>query len=110
LRLDKITFDEKINTSRLKSLTLNMTQIEDEDRNGKEIHIPRIEDLFKNQSKEILIHENTTLRDRLGKMITNLDHGINKFKSLSFAYARQEDQIPNQHSYKMNNSTSDEDF
>ena len=43
-------------TSRLKSLTLNVNQIEDEDKSGKEIHIPRIEDLFKNQSKEILVY------------------------------------------------------
>ena len=90
LRLDRIAFDDATSTSRLKSLTLNMTQIEEEDKGGREIHIPRVEDLFKNQSKEIHIYENTTLRDRLGKMIHNLDQGIAKFKSLTFAHARAE--------------------
>jgi hypothetical protein len=35
LRLDRITFDEPTSTSRLKSLTLNMTQIEEEERGGR---------------------------------------------------------------------------
>ena len=60
--MDRISFDEKVSNSRMKGLALNVSQIEDGDKNGKEIQIPRIEELFKNQSKEILIHENTTLR------------------------------------------------
>jgi len=43
-----------------------MEQIEDVDKNSKEIHIPRVEDLFKNQAKEIMAYENLTLRNRLG--------------------------------------------
>jgi hypothetical protein len=42
-------------------------------------------------------------------MIQNLDHGINKFKSLSFAFAKPEELSKN-NSYKMNNFTSDEDY
>jgi hypothetical protein len=62
--------------------------MENEDKNSKAIDIPRIEDLFKNQSKEIMAYENTTLRDRLGKMMHNLDHSINRFKNLSFSYTK----------------------
>lgn len=92
--MDKIATDEKqLNTSRLKSLTLNVTQIEEDDKNSKEIHIPRIEDLFKNQSKEILVYENTTLREKLGKMIHKLDEGITKFKNLSFSYSRPDEEL-----------------
>jgi hypothetical protein len=53
LRLEKIVLDESpLEKSRLNNLSLNMShQIEDEDKNSKEIHIPRVEDLFKNQQK-----------------------------------------------------------
>ena len=37
-------------------MTLNMNQIREDEKNSKEINIPKIEDLFKNQSKEILIY------------------------------------------------------
>lgn len=65
-----------------------MEQIEEEDKNSKEIHIPRVEDLFKNQAKEILTYENQTLRNRLGEMMGTLERGIGKFKSMSFAYTK----------------------
>jgi hypothetical protein len=107
--LDKITSDEKINTSRLKSLTLNLTQIEDEDKNSKEIHIPRIEDLFKNQSKEILIHENTSLRERLGKMINKIDQGINHFKALPIVGLKEEEQ-QRTHTPRTNPNNNEEDY
>ena len=107
--MDKITSDEKINTSRLKSLTLNLTQIEDEDKNSKEIHIPRIEDLFKNQSKEILIHENTSLRERLGKMINKIDQGINHFKALPIVGLKEEEQ-QRTHTPRTNPNNNEEDY
>ena len=37
------------------------------------------------------MYENSTLRDRLGKMIHVLDQGISKFKSLHFSHTRPED-------------------
>lgn len=107
--MDKITSDEKINTSRLKSLTLNLTQIEDEDKNSKEIHIPRIEDLFKNQSKEILIHENTSLRERLGKMITKIDQGISHFKALPIVGLKEEEH-QRTHTPRTNPNNNEEDY
>ena len=101
--MDRISFDEKVSNSRLKSLGLNVSQVEDGDKNGKEIQIPRIEDLFKNQSKEILIHENTTLRDKLGKMMQDLDKGMAKFKNLTYSHGQPEEQPKT--SFEPNHST-----
>jgi hypothetical protein len=67
--------------------------------------------MFKNQSKEILIYENTTLRDRIGKMITTLDGQIGKFKSLSYAYAKPDESVVNSlQTTKLNIQNSEDDY
>ena len=37
------------------------------------------------------MHENTTIRDQLGRMITNLDGSINRFRNLSFSHTAPTD-------------------
>lgn len=84
-----ISVEPALKSSRLKSISLNMSQIEESSTSEKEINIPRIEDLFKDQSKEIHIHESSTLREQLGKMIHRLEMPL--FKNMSYKFARTDE-------------------
>ena len=57
----------------------------DEEKQNKEINIPKIEDLFKNQEKEIVLYHNSVLKGKLTKAIESIDVSVDKIKSYSFA-------------------------
>jgi hypothetical protein len=56
---------------------------EEEGRRGKEIHIPEIEEMFKNQYQEYMLYESRMMRNQLTKAMNQIDNGVARIKSYS---------------------------
>lgn len=84
VRLDKIVLDEDPRSSSVsapnRDIKLSFVPSRDEDRQLKEIHIPRIEEYFRYQARDKLIHESRKLARVLGVRHSEIDSAIKKLR------------------------------
>lgn len=82
VRLERIPIDDQ--TAKASSFTspndikINFIPSRDEDKQLKEINIPKVEDLFRYQTRDKLIHENRKLFKMLGNRHSQIDDAVVK--------------------------------
>ena len=63
-------------------MDMGFLKSKDDEKAMKNINIPKIEDLFKNQEREYILYENKVLENRLSKAISSIETNMTKIKAL----------------------------
>ena len=65
-------------------MDMGFLKSKDDEKAMKNINIPKIEDLFKNQEREYILYENKVLENRLSKAISSIETNMTKIKALPY--------------------------